>query len=61
MLRHIQEYEAAEKLERAIAAVIEEGESVTYDLKKPWDHSPAVGTTEMADAIIRKIRSDEGG
>jgi len=61
MLRHVREYEAAESLEKAIAAVIEEGEDVTYDLKKPWDHSPAVGTIEMADAIIRKIRSDEGG
>jgi len=60
MLRHIGEFDAAERLEKAIAAVIEEGEDVTYDLKRPWDHSPAVGTREMADAIIRKIRSDEG-
>ena len=61
MLRHIREFEAAERLEKAVAAVIEEGEDVTYDLKRPWDHSPAVGTREMADAIIRRIRSDEDG
>ena len=33
MLRHIGELKAAEKLEKAIAAVIKEGKNVTYDLK----------------------------
>jgi len=56
MLRHIGEFEAAERLERATAAVIEKGRDVTYDLRPPHDRRPAVGTQEMAEAIIRHIR-----
>ena len=33
MLRHLDEQDAATRLERAIAAVIRKGEKVTYDLK----------------------------
>ena len=33
MLRHLDEGEAADRLERALAAVIAEGKSVTYDMK----------------------------
>ena len=55
MLRHIKEEEAAEKLENAVKEVIAEGHSVTYDLK-PDPHDPtAVGTQEMADAIIARL------
>lgn len=58
MLRHIGEFEAAERLEKATAAVIERGRDVTYDLR-PWhDRTSAVGTQEMAEAIIRHIRRD---
>jgi len=56
MLHHIGEFNAADRLEGAVAAVIEEGKDVTYDLKSSMDDTPAVGTKEMADAIIRKIR-----
>lgn len=52
MLRHIGEAEAAERLERAVAAVIREGKYVTYDMKPTRDDPTAVGTREMADAII---------
>jgi len=56
MLRHIKEYEFAEKLENAVKEVLAEGKSVTYDLKpKPTDPS-AAGTQEMADAIIKKLQ-----
>jgi isocitrate dehydrogenase (NAD+) len=52
LLRHIGEVAAAERVERAVTAVIAEGKSVTYDLK-PDRHDPtAVGTQEMAEAII---------
>jgi isocitrate dehydrogenase (NAD+) len=61
MLRHIGEFEAADRLERAVAAVIEEGKDVTYDLRPLRDKVSAVGTKEMADAIIRKIRGGENG
>jgi isocitrate dehydrogenase (NAD+) len=52
MLRHLEERDAAERLERAIAAVIREGKSVTYDMKPARDDPTAVGTSEVADAII---------
>ena len=55
MLRHIKEEKAADRLEKAVAAVIEEGKSVTYDLKPMRDDPSAVGTKEMADAIIKKL------
>ncbi len=52
MLRHLGEHTAAERLERAVATVIAAGEKVTYDLKPTRDDPTAVGTSEMADAII---------
>ena len=55
MLRHLEEREAAERLEGAIAAVIAEGRSVTYDMKPTRDDPTAVGTSEVADAIIEKL------
>ncbi len=55
MLRHINEAEAADRLEKAVAAVIKEGKDVTYDLKPKKDDLSAVGTKEMADAIIREL------
>ena len=56
MLRHLGEKEAADRLERAVAAVIAEGKSVTYDMKPHRDDPTAVGTREMAEAICGKIR-----
>lgn len=56
MLRHLKEMEAADRLERAVAAVIAEGKSVTYDLKPHRDDPTAVGTREMADAIVARIQ-----
>ena len=55
MLRHLQEHQAADRLERAVAAVIAEGKDVTYDLKSKRDDPTAVGTREMGDAIIRAM------
>jgi len=52
MLRHLDEEEAADRLESAIATVIKEGENVTYDLKPTRDDPSAVGTSEYADAVI---------
>jgi isocitrate dehydrogenase (NAD+) len=60
MLRHIKEFEAAERLEKAVVAVIQEGKDVTFDLKPLEDISFAVGTREMADAIIRKLGGNHG-
>ena len=55
MLRHLGETDAADRLERAVAAVIAEGREVTYDMKPSRDDPTAVGTREMADAICRKL------
>ncbi len=52
MLRHLGEREAAQRVEAAVAEVIAEGRNVTYDLKPSRDDPTAVGTQEMADAII---------
>jgi isocitrate dehydrogenase (NAD+) len=56
MLRHLGEVEAANRLEKAIAAVIKEGKSVTYDMKARRDDPSAVGTSQVADAVIEKLK-----
>jgi len=55
MLRHLEEDDAADNLEQAIAEVIREGKSVTYDMKPTRDDPTAVGTSQVADAIIEKL------
>jgi len=55
MLRHLEKRAAAERLEAAIASVIAEGKSVTYDMKPTRDDPSAVGTSEVADAIIDRM------
>jgi len=52
MLRHLDEKDAADRLEGAIAEVIAQGESLTYDLKPDGP----VGTSQVADAIIEKLK-----
>jgi isocitrate dehydrogenase (NAD+) len=56
MLEYLGERDAAKKMKTAIADVIREGKDVTYDLKPKADDPTAVGTSEMADAIIKKIK-----
>jgi isocitrate dehydrogenase (NAD+) len=55
MLRHLREYDAAEAVDNAVAKVISEGKSVTYDLRPDRDQSKAARTSEMADAIIAEL------
>ena len=55
MLRHLDEHDAADGLEQAISEVIREAKSVTYDMKPTRDDPTAVGTSEVADAIIAKL------
>jgi isocitrate dehydrogenase (NAD+) len=52
MLRHLNEDAAADRIEKAVEEVLKEGKSVTRDL------NPAnpVGTREMGEAIIAKLR-----
>jgi isocitrate dehydrogenase (NAD+) len=57
MLHHLGEHRAAERIEAAVAAVVAEGRSVTYDLKPTRDDPTAVGTQEMADAIVALVQA----
>jgi isocitrate dehydrogenase (NAD+) len=56
MLRHLGEVDAGNRLEKAVADVIREGKSVTYDLKADRNDPTAVGTREMAQAICAKLK-----
>jgi isocitrate dehydrogenase (NAD+) len=53
LLRHLGEKKAADRLERAIAGVIAEGKSVTYDIMP--EGTIAVGTSQVADAVIERM------
>ncbi len=57
MLRYLKEVDAADRLEKAVAAVIADGKDVTYDMKPDRNDPTAAGTSEMADAIIRKMEA----
>jgi isocitrate dehydrogenase (NAD+) len=59
MLRHLGEIKAANNLEKAISDVISEGKSVTYDLKTDRKQ-PAAATSEVADAVIEKLKKQGG-
>ena len=55
MLAHLDELDASQRLEAAIAQTIDEGKFVTYDMKPHRDDPTAVGTSEVADGIIEKL------
>jgi isocitrate dehydrogenase (NAD+) len=54
MLRYLNEEQAADRMENAIAAVIAEGKDVTYDLRKDRNE-PSATTSQVAVAVIRKM------
>jgi len=56
MLKYLNEHEAADRLENAMAELIIEGKDVTYDMKPNRDDPTAVGTSGVADALIEKLR-----
>lgn len=57
MMRHIGEREAADRVLGAVRAVLAEGATVTYDIKRTLTGSTdgSVGTSEYADAIIERL------
>jgi isocitrate dehydrogenase (NAD+) len=55
LLGHIGEKSAGDRLEAAIAAVIADGSHVTYDMKPTRDDPTAVGTSQVADAVIAQL------
>ncbi len=56
MLRYLGEKEAGDRVENALAEVIKEGKWVTYDLKPNRDDITAVGTSQVADEIIKVLK-----
>lgn len=54
MLRHLGENRAADRLEKAVTTVIQEGVYLTYDLK-PANDLTAASTTQAAAEVIRKL------
>jgi isocitrate dehydrogenase (NAD+) len=56
MLNWIGERDAASRLERSLDETIAEGVDVTYDLKQRRDDTTAKSTSEVADALIRKLQ-----
>jgi len=61
LLEHLGEQEAASRLEAAVRQVLREGRCVTYDLKPTRDDPTAVGTGEMADAVIAALNAPRSG
>lgn len=61
MLRYLGEEEAADLVENSVAHVIREGRFVTYDLKDRKDDPTAVGTREMGEAIIQRMKKKVAG
>jgi isocitrate dehydrogenase (NAD+) len=55
MLRHLREHAAADRMERAIGAVVAEGVDVTYDLKPHRDDPTAAGTARVAEAVAERL------
>ena len=55
MLNHIGETGRADRLEKAVAAIIEEGRYVTYDMKPTPDDPTAATTSMVAEAIVKKL------
>jgi len=50
---------ATDRLERALDETIAEGKDVTYDLKQQRNDPTAKSTSEVADALIQKLRGGE--
>jgi isocitrate dehydrogenase (NAD+) len=57
MLRHLEEVAAADAMEGAISRVIALGKNVTYDLKEKRGDPTAVGTSQVADAVIAQLKA----
>ncbi|HUE95867.1 MAG TPA: isocitrate/isopropylmalate family dehydrogenase, partial [Longimicrobiaceae bacterium] len=60
MLRYLGEREKGDLMERAMSEIIAEGKDVTYDMKPHRDDPTAVGTSQVADAIIARMDAIRG-
>jgi isocitrate dehydrogenase (NAD+) len=59
MLRHMGETEAGDRLQRVLTDIIADGKSVTYDMKPRPDDPTAVGTSQVADEVVRRLESGQ--
>jgi isocitrate dehydrogenase (NAD+) len=57
LLRHVGEVDAGDRLEAAVAAVLAQGRTVTYDLRPTRDDPEAASTTEVRDAVVEALGS----
>ncbi len=57
MLRHLGEMDAADRLDRALSETIAEGRNVTYDLLPMEERGRALGTSQVADALVERLRA----
>lgn len=57
MLRHLSETEAADRLDGVLAEIIAGGREVTYDLLPLQERRRALGTSQVADAIIQRLQA----
>ncbi len=57
MLNHLGETDAAGRLRRAIAGVIEEGRHLTYDMLPSPEDPAAASTTGVALAVMEKLKA----
>src|SRR5438128_7727386 len=55
MLHHLGETYAANMLEGAIAETIREGRDVTYDMKADRNDPTAIGTSQVAEAVVARL------
>jgi isocitrate dehydrogenase (NAD+) len=56
LLRHVGEAEPGDRLEAAVASVLAEGRTLTYDLRPPRDDPETATTTEVRDAVVEALR-----
>ncbi|MBM4418695.1 MAG: isocitrate/isopropylmalate dehydrogenase family protein [Chloroflexi bacterium] len=56
MLKHLGEHGAGDRLEKVLTDIIAEGKHVTYDMKPRPDDPTAVGTSQVADAVVERLQ-----
>lgn len=59
MLTHLGENESALRIEKAVSSVLSEGRWVTYDMKPSPDDPAAATTSQMAEAIIKRMKNEK--
>jgi isocitrate dehydrogenase (NAD+) len=61
LLRHLGEVDAGDRLEAAVADVIAQGRTVTYDLRPSRDDAAAATTDEVVDAVVARLTGPRSG